>query len=99
MCVCLCVGQHKSGCLAACVIEEEQQTNNPGAGALQKHADSRTRDKMISLDADTGTHPRYFAHVGGVVGEFVPEVFQGHPVAVRVQLLHVAFVFELALRC
>lgn len=60
---------------------------------------SHAADTPTFLHIDTGTHPSYFAHVGGVVWEFVCEVAQGHPVAKRLQLLHVAFVSELGLGC
>lgn len=51
------------------------------------------------LFIDTGNHPGYFADVGGVVWEFVCYAAQGHSVAVRLQLLNRAFVFELGLCC
>lgn len=78
--------------LAVCLIEEEQQTNDPGAGALQKEAHSRTRGKLLFLHIDVGRLPSYFAHVCGVVWEFVCVASQGHPVAVRLQLHHFAAV-------
>lgn len=60
---------------------------------------SHAADTPTFLHVDPGTLPSYFAHVGGVVWEFVCEVAQGHPVAMRLQLLHIAFVSELGLGC
>lgn len=121
-CVCATTGLH-----------EEKQTNDPWAGALQKHAyswtlgklicrDRKTVDKNLSnlppthlfsrslrhirthtidpttcLHSDSCNDLAYFAHVSGVVWEFVSIVAQGHSVAMGLQPLHVAFVFELPL--
>lgn len=136
-CVGVCASTSLVVSLAVCVIEEKQETNNPGAGALQKHADSWTPDKATCRERKVGCKqltkktssiglpltypharslkskytinpptflprntdflPSHSAHVGGVVREFVCEALQGQSVAVGLQLLNIAFAFELAL--
>lgn len=49
------------------------------------------------LHSYSGDLPGYFAQVGGVVWKCVCEAFQGHLVAMRLQLHHLALAFELAL--
>lgn len=52
MCVWAITRVHAS--LAVGVIEEEQKTNDPGAGALQKHTHGWTRDKLICRGRKVG---------------------------------------------
>lgn len=96
--VCSCTSLYvfgKIAFLAVCMIEEKQQADHPGPGVLQKQAYSWAAENIILLNTDVCTLPGYFAQEGGVVWEFISEVWQRHSVADRLQLLHSAFVFEL----
>lgn len=62
-----------------------------------KSTSTQSHSSPTFLYTDTGNIPGYFAHVGGVVGEFIFEAFQGHSVAMWTELLDRAFGFEFIL--
>lgn len=81
--------------LAMHLLEKDEQTQDPGAGVLQKYTDSRAWKKQIFFYGDGGSIPGDFAHVGGVEWERLCEAGQGHAVTMRLQLLNIAVIPKL----